>query len=120
MQIHAQAQAGQLAPGPGPAGLPPGLLAGHPGAPTGLPTTMSLLAGIPTSATPSLAGAHPAFASLLAAQKPTPDPLAIVKGIDMDLKRSSAETNGGNLMSLFRYWVLKNLIKIAWQIEINK
>lgn len=97
MQIHAQAQAGQLAPGPGPAGLPPGLLAGHPGAPTGLPTTMSLLAGIPTSATPSLAGAHPAFASLLAAQKPTPDPLAIVKGIDMDLKRSSAETNGGNL-----------------------
>ena len=51
MQIHAQAQAGQLAPGPGPAGLPPGLLAGHPGAPTGLPTTMSLLAGIPTSAT---------------------------------------------------------------------
>ena len=101
MQIHAQAQAGQLAPGPGPAGLPPGLLAGHPGAPTGLPTTMSLLAGIPTSATPSLAGAHPAFASLLAAQKPTPDPLAIVKGIDMDLKRSTAETNGGNFCSLF-------------------
>ena len=94
MQIHAQAQAGQLAPG-GPAGLPPGLLAGHPGAPSGLPTTMSLLAGIPTSATPSLAGPHPAFASLLAAQKPTPDPLAIVKGIDMDLKRATADTNGG-------------------------
>ena len=94
MQMHAQAQAGQLAPG-GPAGLPPGLLAGHPGAPTGLPTTMSLLAGIPTSAAPSLAGPHPAFASLLAAQKPTPDPLAMVKGIEMDLKRSAADTNGG-------------------------
>ena len=96
MQIHAQAQAGQLAPG-GPAGLPPGLLAGHPGAPAGLPTTMSLLAGIPTTAAPSLAGPHPAFASLLAAQKPTHDPLAIVKSMDMELKRSSADTNGGKI-----------------------
>ena len=105
MQIHAQAQAGQLAPGAGPAGLPPGLLAGHPGAPTGLPTTMSLLAGIPTSAaTPSLAGPHPAFASLLAAQKPTPDPLAIVKGIDMDLKRPAADTNGGKLYEFISEW----------------
>jgi hypothetical protein len=56
---------------------------------------MSLLAGIPTSAAPSLGGPHPAFASLLAAQKPTPDPLAIVKGLDMDLKRPTADTNGG-------------------------
>ena len=102
MQIHAQAQAGQLAPG-GPAGLPPGLLGGHPGAPAGLPTTMSLLAGIPTSAAPSLAGPHPAFASLLAAQKPTPDPLAIVKGIDMELKRATADTNGGKSLSTFGY-----------------
>ena len=119
MQIHAQAQAGQLAPGPGPAGLPPGLLAGHPGAPTGLPTTMSLLAGIPTSATPSLAGAHPAFASLLAAQKPTPDPLAIVKGIDMDLKRSSAETNGGNLQLIFHFHFTMsyNIIKIQMELK---
>ena len=100
MQIHAQAQAGQLAPG-GPAGLPPGLLAGHPGAPAGLPTTMSLLAGIPTTAAPSLAGPHPAFASLLAAQKPTHDPLAIVKSMDMELKRSSADTNGGKVPCIY-------------------
>ena len=100
MQIHAQAQAGQLAPG-GPAGLPPGLLAGHPGAPAGLPTTMSLLAGIPTTAAPSLAGPHPAFASLLAAQKPTHDPLAIVKSMDMELKRSSADTNGGKITFVY-------------------
>ena len=120
MQIHAQAQAGQLAPGPGPAGLPPGLLGGHPGAPAGLPTTMSLLAGIPTSATPSLAGAHPAFASLLAAQKPTPDPLAIVKGIDMDLKRSSAETNGGNLQLILHFHFTMSYQKLKVQMEIKR
>ena len=101
MQIHAQAQAGQLAPGL-PAGLPPGLLGGHPGAPpASIPTTMSLLAGIQNSGTPSLAGPHPAFASLLAAQKPTPDPLAVAKSIDIDLKRAAADTNGGNILSLF-------------------
>ena len=99
MQIHAQAQAGQLAPGL-PAGLPPGLLGGHPGAPpSSIPTTMSLLAGIQNSGTPSLAGPHPAFASLLAAQKPTPDPLAVAKSIDIDLKRAAADTNGGNIQS---------------------
>ena len=97
MQIHAQAQAGQLAPG-APTGIPPGLLAGHPGAPpAGLPTSMSLLAGLPTTVAPSLAGHHPAFASLLAAQKPTPDPLAIAKGVEIDLKRTVADTNGGKI-----------------------
>ena len=42
MQMHAQATAGQLQAGP--AGLPPGLLAGHPGAPPGgIPASLSLL-----------------------------------------------------------------------------
>ena len=102
MQMTAQAQAGQLPPG-GPAGLPPGLLAaGHPNAPgaaaaaaaaAGLPTTLSLLAGIPTSLAqsgPSLP--HPAFASLLAQQKPGAD---LAKAKEEELKRA-AETNGGN------------------------
>ena len=115
MQIHAQAQAGQLAQG-GPTGLPPGLL-GHPGAPSGLPTTMSLLAGIPTSATPSLAGPHPAFASLLAAQKPTPDPLAIVKGIDMDLKRATADTNGGKLKLMSTFYEFINIMGLSKQLS---
>ena len=93
MQIHAQAQAGQLAQG-APAGLPPGLLAGHPGAPpAGLPTTMSLLAGIPTSL--SQAGPHPAFASLLAQQKPAADPMAAAKAREDELKRPAPDTNGG-------------------------
>lgn len=120
MQMTAQAQAGQGLPPGGPpagaaaaaAGIPPGLLAGHPPvsaaaavAAAGLPNTLSLLAGIPSS----VAGAggpnlpHPAFASLLAQQKPggvpvttTPGALieAVGKAKEEDLKRP-AETNGG-------------------------
>ena len=78
MQLHASAAQGLP---PGPAGLPPGLLPGTPGigTPGGLPTSLALLAGIPTSlaqAGPQL-GAHPAFASLLAQQKPTLDPVSL-------------------------------------------
>jgi hypothetical protein len=92
MQMHAQATAGQL-PG-GPAGIPPGLLAGHPAAPPGgIPASLSLLTGIPTS----LSTPHPAFASLLAQQKPAgPDPaLLLARSREEDLKR---EANGGQCL----------------------
>ena len=71
--------------GPGPGGLPAGL-------PAGLPTSIALLAGIPTSL--AQAGTHPAFASLLAQQKPTPDIPSILRPKDDELKRAIAETNG--------------------------
>ncbi len=129
MQLSAQAQ---VAPG-GPAAnaaaaaaaaasLPPGLLAGHPaaapaaaGAPPGLPSTLSLLASIPTSlaqqaaaagaaaaANPAAAAAaanlpHPAFASLLAQQKPGSLQEAVAKAKEDELKRA-LETNGGELI----------------------
>eukprot|EP00094_Tigriopus_californicus_P003433 TCALIF_03302-PA protein Name:"Similar to TLE1 Transducin-like enhancer protein 1 (Homo sapiens)" AED:0.14 eAED:0.14 QI:321/1/0.83/1/1/1/6/0/268 len=90
--MQMQAQANQLPPG-GPGGLPPGLFSGHPGGPMGgLPTTLSLLAGIPTSlaqAGPNLS--HHAFASLLAQQKPGGGPDSHRK--DEDTKRT--EANGG-------------------------
>ncbi len=115
MQLSAQAQSGPA----GAAGLPPGLLAGHPGVPPaaaaaaaaapppGLPTTLSLLAGIPTSlaqqvaANPAAAAAaanlpHPAFASLLAQQKPGAVHEAIAKAKEEELKRVM-ETNGGEI-----------------------
>ena len=104
MQIHASA-AGGLPPGP--AGLPPGLLggagatppslpAGLPGGlpaglPAGLPTSIALLAGIPSSL--AQAGTHPAFASLLAQQKPNPD-IPSLQPKDEVLKRAIADTNG--------------------------
>ena len=99
MQLHASA-AGGLPPGPvgaaAVAGLPPGLLPGGPaGSPGALPTSIALLAGIPTSL--AQAGPHPAFASLLAQQKPNLDP-ASLRPKDEELKRAmgilSAETNG--------------------------
>ena len=108
MQMQAQAQAGQLPPGV-PGGIPPGLLqaaAGHPGAAAagaaaaaaGLPTSLSLLAGIPTSlaqAGPSLP--HPAFASLLA-QKPGGMEALAAKAREEEAKMkaamAAAETNG--------------------------
>lgn len=109
MQMHAAqtAQLGALGQAPVP-GLPPGLL-GHPGAavgPGGLPA--SLLGGIPTSLAQavSAAGTHPAFASLLAQQKPAvtaaaEHPLAAAaaaaaaaKSREEELKRA-ADTNGG-------------------------
>lgn len=104
MQIHAQAQVGQLAPGA--PGIPPGLL-GHPGGPPGgLPTSMSLLAGIPTSL--AQAGApHPAFASLLAAQKPAPDHMTAASKLE-DMKRSVAETNGGKFLINMMYTLIKD------------
>lgn len=99
MQMQAQAQAGQLPPGV-PGGIPPGLLqaaGGHPGA-AGLPTSLSLLAGIPTSlaqAGPSLP--HPAFASLLA-QKPGGMEALAAKAREEEAKMkaamAAAETNG--------------------------
>lgn len=106
MQMTAQAQAGQLPPG-APSGLPPGLLAGHPGAQAaaaaaaaaGLPTSLSLLAGIPTSLAqtgPNLP--HPAFASLLAQQKPGAIPVTsvaeVVRSKEEEIKRA-IESNGG-------------------------
>lgn len=110
IQLSAQAQ---VAPGgpAGAAGLPPGLLAaGHPAgvpvsAPPGLPNTLSLLAGIPTSLAQQVAGnpaavaaaanlPHPAFASLLAQQKPGAVHEAIAKAKEEELKRV-IETNGG-------------------------
>jgi len=90
MQMHAQATAGQI-PG-APTGIPPGLLAGHPAAPPGgIPASLSLLTGIPTS----LSTPHPAFASLLAQQKPAvPDPTAVLMARrEEELKR---ESNGGD------------------------
>ena len=105
MQIHASA-AGAVLPGGtglpgGPAGLPPGLLGG-PGmsanpaaaaaaaAAAGLPTSIpALLAGIPSSL--AQAGPHPAFASLLAQQKPSLD---VPRPKDEELKRAIADTNG--------------------------
>ncbi len=99
-----QLQASQLPPA-GPPGLPPGLLSGHPGAP-GLPTSLALLAGLPASLTqagPALP--HPAFASLLAQQKPGAAAAAAAAAAiahemalarpkeDEDRKRT--ETNGG-------------------------
>ena len=109
MQIHASA-AGALPPGP--SALPPGLLPGPTGAANpgvaaaaaaGLPTSIALLAGIPSSL--AQAGPHPAFASLLAQQKPSLDPsirpsvaavaaAAVAAGKDEELKRAIAETNG--------------------------
>ena len=90
MQMHAQATAGQLQAGP--TGLPPGLLAGHPGAPPGgIPASLSLLTGIPSS----LSTPHPAFASLLAQQKPAlvPDAaLLMARSREEEMKR---ESNGG-------------------------
>jgi hypothetical protein len=84
--MHAQATAGQLQAGP--TGLPPGLLAGHPGAPPGgIPASLSLLTGIPTS----LSTPHPAFASLLAQQKPAvPDPAVLMaRSREEEMKRES-------------------------------
>ena len=114
MQMHAAqtAQLGALGQAPIP-GLPPGLL-GHPGAvvgPAGLPASLlgAAAAGIPTSLAQavSAAGTHPAFASLLAQQKPavtsaaTDHPLAAAaaaaaaaKSREEELKRA-ADTNGG-------------------------
>ncbi len=125
MQITAHAQAGQAglaaqagqghppgaaAAAAAAAGIPPGLLAGHPGAAAaaaaGIPVSsaaLSLLAGLPNSATtpggsPNLP--HPAFASLLAQQKPgsVPPPGAAtladaLKSKEDDLKRPAE--NGG-------------------------
>ena len=107
MQIHSSAAAPGGLPqgGPGSAqipGLPPGLL-NMPGIGTqpGLPTSIALLAGIPTSL--AQAGQpHPAFASLLAQQKPSLDPSALVRSAkDEELKRAIAaasnpmiDTNG--------------------------
>jgi len=119
MQIHAaSAQAGGMPPG-GPAGvaaqlsgLPPGLLnglnipgAGNPGGlPGGLPTSIAQLAGIPTSMASLIGGQpHPAFASLLAQQKPSLDISSLARSKDEELKRAIAaatnpmltnETNG--------------------------
>ena len=107
MQIHSSAAApgGLSQGGPGSAqipGLPPGLL-NMPGVGTqpGLPTSIALLAGIPTSL--AQAGQpHPAFASLLAQQKPSLDHSALVRSAkDEELKRAIAaasnpmiDTNG--------------------------
>ena len=103
MQLHASATGG-LPPGPvgaaaaAAAALPPGLLPGAPGgSPGGLPTSIALLAGIPTSLAQA-GGPHPAFASLLAQQKPSLDPTSL-RSKDEELKRaigavSSADTNG--------------------------
>ena len=123
MQIHAaSAAAGGMPPG-GPAGaaaqlpgLPPGLLnglnipgAGNPGGlpgglPSGLPTSIAQLAGIPTSMASLIGGQpHPAFASLLAQQKPSLDISTLARSKDEELKRAIAaatnpmltnETNG--------------------------
>ena len=119
MQIHAaSAAAGGMPPG-GPAGaaaqlsgLPPGLLnglnipgAGNPGGlPGGLPTSIAQLAGIPTSMASLIGGQpHPAFASLLAQQKPSLDISTLARSKDEELKRAIAaatnpmltnETNG--------------------------
>ena len=93
MQIHA---AGGLPPSP--AALPPGLLGGPGAGPAGLPTSIALLAGIPTSL--AQAGPHPAFASLLAQQKPTvPDP--VIRPKDEELKRAIADTNGSKWPDIF-------------------
>ena len=102
MQLHASA-AGGLPQGPAglPAGLPPGLLAGPgaAGAPAGLPTSIpALLAGIPSSL--AQAGPHPAFASLLAQQKPSLD---IPRPKDEELKRAIADTNGSKYHFLSSY-----------------
>ena len=105
MQIHASAAGGVP---PGPAGLPPGLLggpgttppslpAGLPGLPAGLPTSIALLAGIPSSL--AQAGPHPAFASLLAQQKPNPD-IPSLQPKDEVLKRAIADTNGSKYRHL--------------------
>ena len=104
MQLHAAGAAGAGLPPGAPAGLPPGLLGG-PGAAAaaaanpaaaaaaaaaGLPTSIpALLAGIPSSL--AQAGPHPAFASLLAQQKPSLD---VPRPKDEELKRAIADTNG--------------------------
>ena len=95
MQLHAAGAAGAGLP-PGPAGLPPGLLgpsaaaAAAAAVPGGLPTSIpALLAGIPSSL--AQAGPHPAFASLLAQQKPSLD---VPRPKDEELKRAIADTNG--------------------------
>ena len=72
------------------------------GTPPGLPTSMAgLLAGIPTSLAAQAGQPHPAFASLLAQQKPSLDIGALAKAKDEELKRTIAamtnplvETNG--------------------------
>lgn len=98
MQIHASAATGLP---PGPAGLPPGLLGG-PGGPGGLPSSIALLAGLPASL--GQPGPHPAFASLLAQQKPNPDPS--IRSKDEELKRAIADTNGSKCQTslLFISW----------------
>ena len=116
MQLHASGAAAAA-----PAGLPPGLLPGPPGAPgpAGLPTALlagktgnsgsqpdtsdftDFFPGIPSS----LAGPHPAFASLLAQQKPNPAepaPLPAPPGAarpskDEELKKAISEINGSKL-----------------------
>ena len=104
MQMQAQAQAGQLPPG-APAGLPPGLLGapGHPAA-GGLPTSLSLLAGIPTSLAQAVAGSgaaanlpHPAFANLLAKQPAGAAEAALLAAKareEAENNAKKAETNG--------------------------
>jgi hypothetical protein len=56
-----------------------------------------MLAGIPSSL--AQAGPHPAFASLLAQQKPNPDPTIGIRPKDEELKRAIAETNGSKFTS---------------------
>ena len=106
---------GLLAGHPGAAPGAAAAAAAAAGAPPGLPSTLSLLASaIPTSlaqqaaaanaavaANPAAAAAaanlpHPAFASLLAQQKPGPGSLqeAVAKAKEEELKRAM-ETNGG-------------------------
>lgn len=102
MQIHASAG---LPPGPA-AGLPPGLLPGAPTGPAGLPSSIALLAGIPTSLAQAVAGGaggpHPAFASLLAQQKPNLDASQLRQpGKDEELKRAIADTNGSKSHLVF-------------------
>ena len=141
MQVHAAGlpgALGQAAAAAAPVGLPPGLL-GHPGAgaaaaaaaaaaggPGGLPASLlgaAAAGAIPTSlaqavgAAAGAAGPHPAFASLLAQQKPAvtsaaaaaaaaSDSLAAaaaaaaaVKSREEELKRT-ADTNGGIYFTL--------------------
>lgn len=110
MQMHAQATAGQLQAGP--TGLPPGLLAGHPGAPPGgIPASLSLLNGIPTS----LSTPHPAFASLLAQQKPAvPDPAVLMaRSREEELKRESNGSKCDVLLHIVQHYLIVNEITCA-------
>lgn len=131
MQMQAQAQAGAAGlPGGLPAGLPAGLFGGAtPGQPSpagaggapGLPTTLSLLAGIPTSLASSLAGgpgglSHNAFVNLLAQQKPggngPPTPLTPPSKGDELLKRG-LEMNGGKPIT--DVWALRSTV---WPFDL--